>query len=192
MSIESLLTELDERTIARKIGIPHDMARLSYPLRSNTVKSFDEYNWIIGDYYNHHFTICISHGGRLPSSEAASRAKEILEQEFRRRGGDIVMAYNFANEGLEGGLRVQIDQIAESLKAQSVENYIRHIFDTHVAPNSWEQKVEIIRQFIAQCGPFLSSSIQTNDVTRYARDFQDLIKSYITALQNTSSIFRRL
>jgi hypothetical protein len=192
MSIESLLAELDERTIARRIGIPHDMARLSYPLRSNTVKSFDEYNWIIGDYYNHHFTRCISHGGKLPSSEAASRAKEILEQEFRRRGGDIVMAYNFAAEGIEGGLRVQIDQIAEGLKAQSVERYVRHIFDAHVSPNSWEQKVEIIRQFIDQCGPFLSSSIQTSDVTRYARDFQDLIKSYLTALQNTSSIFRRL
>ena len=42
------------------------------------------------------------------------------------------------------------DKIAEGLKAESVERYMRDMFDQHVAPNSWEDKVAIIRQFIAQ------------------------------------------
>jgi hypothetical protein len=61
-----------------------------------------------------------------------------------------------------------------------------------VTPNSWEQKVEIIRQFIAQCGVHLASSIQINQPERYARDYKELIQAYVTALQKTSSIFRRL
>jgi hypothetical protein len=191
-SITGLLAELDERNIAQKIGIRHDEVRMRYPLQSNTVDDFEEFSRIIGDYCNYHFTSCISFGGYLLASEAVSRAKEILEQEYRRKGGDIVTAYNDSHEGTNGGLRVILDIIAEGLKAESVERHIRDAFDRYVAPNSWEQKVEIIRQFIAQCGALLSSSIQANEPARYARDFQELIKSYTTALQNTSSIFRRL
>ena len=62
MSIANLLAELDERTIARKIGIPHDEARMQYSLRSNTVGSYEEFSRIIADYYSYHFTTCVSLG----------------------------------------------------------------------------------------------------------------------------------
>ena len=192
MSITNLLAELDERTIARRIGIPHDEARMSYFLSSNTVRTFEEFNWTITDYYTKHFTACVSHGGSLSTSEASGRAKELVEREYRRRGGDIVTAYNDAHEGTNGAVRAVLDVIAEGLKAESVDRYIREVFDRHVTPNSWEQKVEIIRQFIAQCGVHLASSIQINQPERYARDYKELIQAYVTALQKTSSIFRRL
>ena len=192
VSIRSLLIELEEKTIAQKIGIPHDEARMRYPLRSNTVGNFDEFSWVIGDYYNHHFTNCVSSGGMLSETEASSRAKELLEQEYRRRRGDIVTAYNDSHDGTNGGLRVVLDTIAEALKAKSVERYIRDAFDRYVAPSSWEQKVDIIRQFIAQFGDLLASSIRSDQPERYAQNYQELIHSYVTALQNTSSIFRRL
>jgi hypothetical protein len=191
-SIKNLQEELDERTIAQRIGIPHDEARMRYSLRSNTIDSIEEFTWLIADYYTKHFTACVSHGGSLSASEAASRAKELLEREYRRRNGDIVTAYNDAHDGLNGGVRKILDTIAEGLKAEAVEFYIRDVFDRYVAPNSWEQKVEIIRQFIAQCGVHLASSIRTDQPERYARDFKELIQSYVAALQRTSSIFRRL
>ena len=191
-SLTSLLSALDERTIARRIGIPHDEARMRYPLHSNTVCSFEQFSDVVGDYYNHHFTTCVSNGGVLSRSEATGRAKEILEREYRRQDGDVVTAYNDANTGTNGGLRLVLDKIAEGLKAESVERYVRDMFDRHVAPNSWEDKVSIIRQFISQCGVHLASSIRADQPERYARDFQELIKSYVAALQRTSSIFRRL
>jgi hypothetical protein len=192
MSIDGLLAEIDERTIARKIGIPHDEARMGHFIRSNTVNSFEEFDRLIGDYYNHHFTTCISNGGGLSTSYAAGRAKELLEKEYRRRGGDIVMAYNDAHDGTSSGVRGILDIIAEGLKAESVERYIRDAFDRHVAPNSWEQKVEIIREFISRCGGYLSSSIKGNQPERYASSYVELIRNYSEALKRTSSIFRRL
>jgi len=191
-SITGLLAELDERTIAQRIGIYHDEVRMRYPLQSNTVRSFDEFSRIIGHYCNYHFTNCVSFGGRMSTSEAVSRAKELLEQQYRHREGDIVTAFNDSHDGTNGGLRVVLDTIAEGLKAESVERHIRDAFDRYVAPNSWELKVEIIRQFIRKCGGFLSSSIRTDQPERYAQNYQELIRSYVTALQNTSSIFRRL
>jgi hypothetical protein len=192
MSIETLLAELNEITIAQRVGIHHDEARMGYSLRSNTVGSFDEFNWVIADYYTKHFTACVSHGGSLSASEATGRAKELVEREYRRRGGDIVAAYADAHDGLHGGVRAVLDVIAEGLKAESVERYIRDVFDRNVAPNSWEQKVEIIRKFIAQCGVHLASSIRIDQPERYARDYRELIHSYVMALERTSSIFRRL
>ena len=191
-SIENLLSELDERTIAQRIGIPHDEARMRYHLNSNTVRSFDEFTEAIGHYYNYQFTTCVSNGGSLVASEAAGRAKEMIESEYHRSQGDIVAAYNDAHDGTNGGMRKVLDIITEGLKAESVERYIRDVFDRHVTPNSWEQKVEIIRRFIDRYGVHLSSSIRSDQPERYAHKYEELIRSYVTALKQTSAIFRSL
>ena len=188
-SIESLLSELDERIIAQRIGIPHDEARMRYHLNSNTVRSFDEFTEAIGRYYNYQFTTCVSNGGNLAASEAAGRAKEMIKSEYRRKG-DIEAAYNDAHAGTNGGMRMVFDIIAEGLKAESVERYIRDVFDRHVTPNSWEQKVEIIRLFIDRYGAHLSSSISSDQPERYADRYEELIRSYVEALKQTSAIFR--
>jgi len=190
--IDALLSALDERQIARQIGLRHDEARMRYALQRNTVASFDEFSATIADYYSYHFAQCISNGGALGHSEAAGRAKEALEEEYRRRQGDIVTAFNDAHDGTNGGMRVVLDTIAEALKKEAVERHIRDVFDRQVAPNAWEDKVEIIRQFIRQCGANLASSIRADQPERYAQNFQELIRSYVDALRRTSSIFRRL
>jgi len=190
-NIDTLLSALDERTIASKIAISNDETRMQYPLRSNTVSSFDEFSNIIGDYYNYHFTKCVSGGGSLSTSEAGGRAKEIIEREYRKRGGDIVAACNNAQDGTNGGMRAILDIIAEGIKAESVERYIREMFDRHVSPNSWEDKVNIIRQFIRRCGGELSGSVDLQQPEAYASNYEGLIRSYVTALQQTSSMFRR-
>ena len=190
--IDSVLAALDERQIARVVGLRHDEARMRYPLHRNTVGSFDEFDGLIAGYYNHHFTSCVSNGGGLSHSEAAGRAKSILTQAYRRHGGDLMTAFNDACDGTNGGLRVVLDTIAEGLKAESVAMYVQDVFDRHVAPNSWETKVEIIRTFIRQCGPHLASSIRVDQPERYAHGYRDLIHGYVEALKRSSSMFRRL
>ena len=191
-TITSLMSDLDERTIAKRIGIAHDEARLNFRVPSNTVKTFDQFSNVIANYYNYHYTRCVSHGGQLPYSEAYGRAKELLEKQMRKSSGNIVTAFNNTHDGTNGGLRVVLDTIAEALKAEVVERYISDAFDRNVRPNSWEQKVDIIRQFIAYSGPYLSSSIKQGQPERYAHDYSELIRSYVEGLQQTSSIFRRL
>ena len=77
-AISSLLFDLNERTIARRIGIKHDEARMRYLLNSNTVADFNEFRDHITDYFNYHYTCCVSHGGKLSSSDAYGRAKVLL------------------------------------------------------------------------------------------------------------------
>lgn len=191
-SITEILAALNERTIARRIGIPHDEARMRYRLERNTVRDFDEFSDRIGAYYNHHFSTCIAAGARLSRAEATGRAKETLDREYRRRHGDIVSAFTAAHDGLEGGMRVILDYIAEGIKYEAVERYVREVFDRQVAPNAWGVKVDIIRQFFRECGAYLSSSIHTDQPQRYAHAYQELIRSYVEGLQHTSNVFRRL
>jgi hypothetical protein len=190
-SLEYLLTALDDVVIAREVAVPHDEARMLYSLSKNTVDSFDEFSDVIADYYNYHVGRCVAHGGFLSRTEAAGRAKEVIEQEYRRQGGNTMTAYNDAHDGTNGGVRIVLDRITEKLKAESVERYVRDAFDRYVDPSSWEQKVDIMRQFIARFGHMLSSSIHAHQPERYAQNYEELIKQYVESLRNTSSVFRR-
>ena len=191
-TITTILDALDERSIAQAIGIPHDEARLSYRLQSNTVSDFDEFTHIVGEYVQHHSFRCIASGGRLSRADAGGRAKEILEQAYRRQNGDLVTAYNDAHDGTNGGLRHVLDVIAEALKAEAVERYVREVFDRSVAPNAWEEKVRLVDEFLGRYGSNLSTSVQLGRPERYAQNYKELIRSYVDALQRTSSVFRRL
>lgn len=191
-SLEAILIQLDEREIARRVGIPHDEARMAYALEKNTVKDFTEFSQVIGNYYEFHFLRCIGGGGSISDSEAEGRAKEIIEQKYRSRGSTLQGAYFDAHEGTNGGLRAILDFISEQLKYEAVERYVRKVFDDQVDPTSWEEKVHLIRQFTARCGSDLAASMDTVHPERYAKDYADLIRSYVNSLKETSSMFRRL
>ena len=189
--IDSLLAALHERRIAQQVGLAHDEARLRFPLRGNTVRSFEEFCTVIAQYYNHHHSLAMG-GGNFSGTEARGRAKAILETEYRRRRSEFNSAVNDALDGTNGGMRGILDTIADALKTESVELYIRDMFDQHVVPLDWHTKVEIIRQFIDRCGGFLAPSIDSRTPERYAQNYRELIQSYVDGLKQTSSVFRRI
>jgi len=130
-SINSLLNALSERTIAQRVGIPHDEARMQYALRSNTVSSWDEFCEAITDYYQYHYCRCVAHGGRLSRDEAAARAKDLIDRAEKRHQRDIVTAYRDAHDGLNMGLRGVLDQLADGMKAEAIDLYVKEEFDKH-------------------------------------------------------------
>ena len=190
-TIDSLCDALDEVEIARNVGIAHDEARAAYGLSKNTVSSFDEFNNLIAGYYSYHIGHCVVQGGRIANFEAAGRASEILEREYRRHGGNLMSAYKDANDGTNGGMRIILDVIAEQLKEESVERYVRHAFNRHVDPTSWNQKVDIIQQFIDRNRHVLGSAIDAAHPERYAQNYDELIKAFMDALKKSSKIFRK-
>jgi hypothetical protein len=192
VSYDSLARALDEREIANRVAIRHDEARARYPLARTVVSTFEEFSEVITRYYMYHYATCVVPGGRLSPVDAASEAKDVLESQLRRGEGNIVTYFVRARDGVDGGMRVILDTLAEGIKGRSVGNYIRDCFDRHVAPVNWEDKVEIIRQFIKQSGPYLSSAIRSDQPERYAHEYQPLINEYIRSLRNSSAMFRRL
>ena len=190
-SVRALLSDLDERTIAQRVGIAHDEARMNYRPRSNTVGSFSEFTDLIGGYVQHHYSRCISHGGRLPRSEAGGRAKNMINQELRRQGGDVVSCFRDCQDGVNGGVRRCLDVLCESMKSEAVEYYTRAAFDRHMPPDNWPLRKEMVSQFIRHCRVALPG-IDPSDPSRYARDLEELIRAFLRGLRQISSIFRRL
>jgi len=191
-AIDELVYSLLETTVARNVTNAHDEARGRYLLPSNTVRDWPSFEDTIADYHGYHYARCVGQGGRLSRTEALGQAKEILEREYRRRRSDIAGAFADARDGTNSGLRGVLDVQADGIKADSVRHYATAQFDSRVAPNDFEAKVEIIRQFIVRFGAQLGSSVHANRPERYAHDYRPLIESYIQGLQATSSIFRRL
>ena len=134
---------------------------------------------------------CVIHGGSLSRTEVAGRAKESIAEEYRKQGGNINTAYSDAHDGINGGLRIILDKIADHIKAESVERYLRDVFDRYVNPTSWENKVDIISQFLSRYGHLLSPSIRIDQPERYAQNYEELIRAYVDGLKRTSSVFRR-
>lgn len=190
-NINDLLFALEERTIAQKVGNSHDEARMSFGVIKTTITSYDEFIRLIGRYYNHHYQKAISKRTHFPRFEAEERGKELIEQSYRRQNGDIAMAYNDAFDGTNGGMRGIFDLIADGLRQQSIERYIGHVFDQYVSPISWEDKVDLIREFIAEVGHTLSSSIQRHQPERYARDYKLLVREFAEGLKRPARQFRR-
>jgi len=190
-TLQKIMSKLDERNIALKIGSLHDRARIRYRLKSNTICNFEEFLGAIGDYYNYHFSTCNSNGGRLSEAEARQTAKNIVDQHYQRKmGSDIMGAYNDAKDGTNGGMRAILDIIADNLKMMSVERYIQNIFDRYVSPNSWEDKITIIRQLIDSYGHLFSSSIDRSNPERYAQNFQTIIRQLVENSNRTSHVLR--
>jgi hypothetical protein len=192
VSIKTLLAALDERQIAREVGLPRDEARNSFRLQRNTVETFREFEDILADYMSHDFSCCVAKGASLRRCDALGEAKRLIENQYRRRGGNIVTAFNDAQQGTHMGVRGLLDMLCEAKKAIALEDYVRDCFDRHVAPNAWAEKVELMRQFLQAVGPILDKSIDINDPERYAADYTDLVRGYTDSLEQTSSMFRRL
>jgi transposase InsO family protein len=182
---------LDEQRLAA-VGRVHDDFRMQYTTRQTAVNDFREFEAVIGRYYALHFAACVAPGARLAPDDAAEMAKEALEREYRRRHGDIVSAFNDAQFGTNDGLRGILDLLCNTLKSQGIERYVRKVFDRMVAPNSWADKVELVRQFIEKYGFMLGSAINADEPERYAHDYTDLIHQFVEGLHRISPTFRRL
>ena len=191
-SIDTLMAALTDTQIAQAVGNPHDAARMAYRVPKNTADSFPELEEIIGDYYAYHFSRCSAPGSRLSRVESVGSAKQLLERFYhRQRHGDMVTAYHDANTGTNGGVRGLLDVIADAMKEEAIEKYVRHVFDSQVAPIDYEQRVELIRQFMQRYGSLLSPAVRDLKPEYFAHQYIELVRMYAEAITRTASVFRR-
>jgi len=192
--LENLLAALSEENIARRVTIPHDEAREHFRrLPTNTVPDFATFCDLLGEYFAFHHSVCVSHGGRLSRIDATALAKEIIATHYRQRyRGNLVSAYMDAHLGTNGGVRGILDALADGIKAEALARYTREVFDRFVPPNQWTTQLELVRQFILRCGVDMSPRITVADAPKFARDYEELITTYVQTLRQQSAVFRRI
>ncbi|GMW03679.1 MAG: hypothetical protein AMXMBFR84_48130 [Candidatus Hydrogenedentota bacterium] len=191
-SIQSIIHDLSDTTIADRVTSRHDDARNHYHLRQNRVPNWDDFRAVTGDYYAHHYTSAVTRGGSIERGRAAARAKAILDREYRRRGLGYVAAVNDGIYGTNGGMKTVIDLIAEGIKAQDVSDYYEAVFDAQIKGNVYEDKVAIIRDVFHYYGPVLADTVDLSNPARYANDYRVIIDALVENMRRTSPVFRQL
>ena len=191
LNIHALLSELDEKTIARKITLKHDEARRTFRLHSIKVPDYDAFSKILGDYYKHHFTNALCYGDSIVEWRATQTAREIVEEIYKKKGGNISNAIRDACDGSNGGISRILDLIAEHIKNKDVEAYINGRFSEHINTIDFDEHVEVIRQFIKYFKNYLPPDFDITCPERYAHNYKELIRAYLDGLKRTSATFNR-
>jgi hypothetical protein len=88
-------------------------------------------------------------------------------------------------------LRSILDLIADYFKVESTRNHMRKVLDDEVRPNSLDDKIDIIKQFMNHCGPDISQYLDQSRPEAYIENYDGLIEAYVDMLQKTSSFLRR-
>jgi hypothetical protein len=190
--LRSLLSAIDEYSIAREVSNPHEEARMKFRLHKNVVADFEEFTEVIAKYYQHHYALCVARGGVLSRSDAAGAAKELIERAYRRRQGNLISAFKDGVSGTHGGMRVVIEAISDGIREQAIDRYVRDVFDRHVAPHSFEERVAIMREFMESSGVALPRDMRGQPPERYAHEFQEILRAHVAAVAQVGSVARRL
>ncbi len=190
--IKELLVAASEQEIARQVGNRHNEARLRYSVPKISVANYREFENLITDYYLYHYSTCVGKGGGLSRHDALQEAIALVEDGYRRTGGNINSAFHDASTGTNGGVGGVLNLIADGLRMKAESNYLNSVFDRFVARTEFDEQVELIRQFFAHCSVALGPDVDTRRPDRYARDYRDVIKAYLSALQGIHRPLRRM
>ena len=191
-TIQSIRDALDEQKMAERLSNPIAESRLNYGLAANTVAGPHEFDRVIGDFTRDVFAHCIAPGADMPMFEAVGRAKQILDNAYRRRRQTLKNALADGMDGLNGGMRGILDTIADGLVAESLENYMEDVFDRYIGANVWEEQVAIIKELMEEYGHMLSDSIRSQPPEKYASNYKDLLRDLIDRIRETGTSFRRI
>lgn len=187
-NIVDILRDLDRRTIAREIGNVHDEARSQYRYLKTTVRDYDEFIDLIGDYFNYHYCTCFS-TIRVDRYVAIARAKDAIEAMYRRRNGDFWSAFADASQGTNGGVGAVLDAIADFLKEEHEREYVAGVLAEYIPSTAFERRVDMVRQFFRYCGHELPASIRVDQPERYAPHLERMIVAYV---KGRSEVLERL
>lgn len=186
MSIPQLIHALQPRTVASEVTRAIDLRAMHSPSDFEKLRTFNGYREELGRHYSHVY------GQPLSAAEAEGRAERIVDREYHERGGNIVSAYQDAVESTNGGLLAHRQMITEAIKGEATEYYVQATFSRFFDRSSWEERVEAVRAFIAYCGHDLAGLIDPDNPARYAKDIQELVRSFVAALHRNAALFRRL
>lgn len=181
--LTDVLYALDERTLARKAGRPHDEARSRIPVMANTVPDWDALRQAITDYGRAH--LGYTRGGNYPDHMIYGYVVEALTEIYGP--GWHVPVSRHAIDGTQGGLKGVFDAIAEGWRRQEIRLHAEYVLDSQVNHLAWEERVEMIRELFDLCRGHLSPNLRLAEPEAYANDCGKIIASYVAWRNGTFS-----
>ena len=178
---KKMFLELTKVALAADLGNDFELAVNRYQLKRNTVDDHHEFCEIFTDMFRY----CEAHllhveKERIDYDWAYSRARELLESAFGQHGG-LGTAYNIANTGAEGGLRLILHTIASTMLKKREEHRITTTIDMFVSPLDFQDRVEFAKWYVENYFPDGCGK----DPSCLAGELKDLIRYHLSHLNDT-------
>ena len=188
--LQSLLSTLDQITLARRISFPIDSARASYVMDSITINRYEDFNDVIVSYYSH--LLHHSEGTHAPIDPIANAAEalSLLERSFATKGG-LKAALAEAREGINGGLRLVLDMVTDKFKREEQEKHINCVLKSAMDPMDWETKVALMDELMRRLKHVLPPKIGSQPPERFAGQYEIIVKAYVDSINEMSFVFRK-
>jgi len=156
--LNTLLVELDPRTLARKVGIPVDSARASFVLDSCVVSTGEEFLETITSFYLHLLRWTRQVVEPADPHSGAVEAVKLLEKAFSRKGGGKA-AQAEALDGSQGGMRFVLDALADQYKADEERDYTNCILKETLDSLDYERRLALMAEVIEFLRPHLPDDL---------------------------------
>jgi len=190
MGFNELFWEISEAARTR-IGIPHDQARGSYPLRSVTVNDWADFEHCLLDYFYHHCNV-IGGGSQGSPVQDIVEAKNYALRGAGVRNATIEMLFRNATTGDNRGMVGVLDGMANAIKQKYIEGHIANAFDSYITPCNIDEATEIIREFFAAHRNILPPHIDFNRPQYYAARYKDYLGTFAQVMASVATEYRKL
>lgn len=190
-NLNTILAELDEENIGKKVYLPHSRRREDYPMSKLTIQDYQEFRREIGNYYTHQTGATAPSGNAsIARWKAEGDAEDIVENAYARVGG-AKGACQMAQKGINGGMKPVIDAIFTAIVRVEEERFVDDILRKHISPLIFPEQIEIAQQFIDQFGKHLSVGKPIKSAMEIAPDYEGIIKFLRENLQFIRTKVRR-
>ena len=131
IDVERILDLMDQGHINREVLLPQDHARESFRLPSITARNYQEFEYLITSYMQHHYQK--TGEGERSRASCFGEAKHILDQAFNKDPyqDGYNQAMQMGIDGSQGGMRMVLNEVTEVLKRRALQNHMDHIFHHH-------------------------------------------------------------
>lgn len=177
-----------------RVSLPHDEARMNYRLSSITVRDGTEFEREVGKYVAYHFGRCVAPGARLAPERAVAMAKQIIENAYRRRHRTLQNAISDGVTGDNGGMEGIMNLLAEHFRNEAQEDFIEFTLSQHAPVDSYQARVELLKDLLAHYGQFLPDAVKNQPAERFAspEEFREVFRHLADAIRESAAVFQRV
>ncbi|MEN6428745.1 MAG: hypothetical protein ABFE13_25635 [Phycisphaerales bacterium] len=191
-AFDTVVSQISEDVLARRLGIGIDSARGSFILDSSTVQSPDEFHEVLNAFYCHlHCWISCRTEESLDADRVRTETIDLLEKAFRNRGGERA-AYVRARDGTQGGMRSILDAVAEQYKRDRYAAHVQRVLCEAISAMDWDDRVAFMQTAMRRLGPFLPPELRDEPPERFVRQYEVIVQTYVESLDKLGQLFRTL
>jgi hypothetical protein len=189
--LDYILEQIDPDYIDTTITRPLDEARSTFILEKVKVDTYEELLDVLTAFYIHLYRNTYDKTLKISKDKFSIEALDLFHKTFPSKT-DTNEAIANGLIGLNGGLRLILDQITDYLINETRNKHILTVIHESINPLNYELKKQLINVIIRREEEKLNISEEKLNPEKYVENYIEIIKAYASSKQTLNISFKRL